>query len=185
MTEQQIIIGLKKGDAQVFAWLRKRYGGRVVGYVIKNKGTQDRGEQLLHDTIVKVWQNVVANKYKANGKFNSYFITIAANTWRDELRRQKRKPTTPLSEEVYHLEDTGAADLNVKLAKEKHIQLLYQAIQELEDLCRDLIIKFHLKGISLRDLAAEQGTKYASMPKKVYDCRRHLKRKLEEMERLL
>ena len=91
MTDQQIILGLRQNDRQTTEYIYKTMGPSVLRYILSNSGTRDDAKDFFQEAFIKVLMNVRGGKYDSRQKFEGYFMTIAKNTWLDNLRRKKEK----------------------------------------------------------------------------------------------
>ena len=175
MTDTAIIEGLAKGDAPVFDFLYRKYGPALLGYVLNNSGTQADAEELIHTTLLKIWENINKGSYQPTSRFEAYFFTIATNLWIDELRRRKRQQTETLDN--WQIPDDNDADLHLKKATDRRLTALFAVLESWTDtVCKALIEAFHLDNTSLLDIATQQGWDYNNTRKRIFDCRKKLAR---------
>ena len=175
MTDIDITEGLAKGDAPVFDFLYRKYGPALLGYVLNNNGTQADAEELIHTTLLKIWENISKGRYQMTSRFEAYFFTIATNLWIDELRRRKRHPTDTLDN--WQIPDDNDADLQLKKATDRRLTALFAVLESWTDtVCKTLIEAFHLENKSLLDISAQYEWDYNNTRKRIFDCRKKLAR---------
>jgi RNA polymerase sigma factor (sigma-70 family) len=175
MTDLDITEGLAKGDANVFDFLHRKYGPALLGYVLKNNGTQADAEELIHTTLLKIWENINKGSYQMTSRFEAYFFTIATNLWIDELRRRKRQRTDTLDN--WQIPDDNDADLSLKKATDRRLTALFTVLESWTDtVCKALIEAFHLDNTSLLDIATQYEWDYNNTRKRIFDCRKKLAR---------
>jgi RNA polymerase sigma factor (sigma-70 family) len=174
MTDNDILAGLKQNDPRVFQFLYKTYGGKVLGIVMQNSGSREDGEDLLHELVLTIWQNVKADKYTDMGKFQSYFFTVAYQMWLNILRGRKVHGTKSV-DELYYLKDDSTEELMRSLVKNRHLEAVYKGLEQLGEMCQDILRKFHLEDKSSKHLAAELGINDNAMRVRLFDCRQKLK----------
>lgn len=75
------------GDKWALNELIKNNYPLLSGYVIKLTCDSHLAQDIIQDTLLKAVVNI--NKYKPLGKFSTWLITIATNTFRDYLRKNK------------------------------------------------------------------------------------------------
>ncbi len=174
MTDQQILEGLRIKDPSVFKYLFKEYGDKVVGYVMKNSGSREDGEDLTIEVVVKIWQNVSLGHYQDNNKFRSYFFTVAYNTWLNILRGRKIR-TTESDEVLKIIPDDDSEDFIRNLIKNKRLDALEKALSQLGAMCQNILKQFHLNEKSSKELAEELSINDNAMRVRLHDCRLKLK----------
>ena len=116
MTDQQIILGLRQNDRQTTEYIYKTMGPSVLRYILSNSGTRDDAADYFQEAFIKVLLNIRDGKYKSQEKFEGYFMTIAKNTWLDNLKKKKGK----------HVDDDDNSLL--KLADDSDEEALLQLI---------------------------------------------------------
>ncbi len=180
-TDNDIIDGLRKDDKETLRHIYKTLGPKVLGYVLNNSGSREDADELLQNCVLKVWHNIKKDSYDNKGKFEIYFFNIVKNTWIDELRRRKRRPTDDIESVSFHLgEDTFEAIYHNAL-QNGQVQALYKALANLGDLCRSVISAFYLDNKSTKQIAEEEGertqkeVKDSAIRKRLFDCRERLR----------
>lgn len=182
MKDTEIVEGIKTKDNRIFNYLYQKYGPVLTAYVLKNNGTKEDGIELLQVTILKIWNIIVEGKYKDQGKFGGFLFTVAANTWKQELNKRKRAGTQALGKMELLLKDEGDEDLQWKIARHSKLDRIYQGIDELDDTCQELINLFHLQKVSLLEIAELKSYPYNNLKKRIFNCRKKLKRILATQE---
>lgn len=88
MEELVLIEKSKAGDKWALNELLKNNYSMLSGYVIKLTGETHLAQDVVQDTLLKAVVNI--KKYTPQGKFSTWLITIATNTYRDYLRKSRR-----------------------------------------------------------------------------------------------
>lgn len=175
LTDAQILQGLSEDNPVVFRAIYEKEWPRILGFILKNKGTQEDAREVISESLLAVYKNITEGKYEGRGNFSAYFFSIAANVWRMKLRKLKRSiQTSDLDEHTFHIAYEGWDELHAKI-KDEQLNALYKAMQKMDAMCNDLIRKFHLDGIPLRDIAEAWNITYEAVRKRVFDCRNKLK----------
>lgn len=175
-TNETLIEGIRNNDSQTFTHLYKTYGPRILGYVLKNSGSDEDGQEVIQKTLLKVWQNIQKGSYKEESKLSQYISRVASNTWLEELRTRKRKPTVKLGKGEEMLADESDDAIINKTFRGKAIDAMYAALNKLGAACQRLIELYHFEEQALKDIAVSQDITYGSLRKRIYDCRNKLKK---------
>lgn len=178
MTDQQIYNGLRQGDTATIDYLYRLYVPSLLGYVLKNNGTEADGYELFHTTVLKIWENIKHDKYQlTNSRFEAYFFTLATRTWIDELRQRKRLRTEPIDIFQFNVLSPENDDLRYKIATDRRLTVLFDVLNNWQDsICKSLMELFHLQNVSLLDIAEQLKFDYNSLRKRIFDCRKKLAR---------
>ncbi len=87
--ENYLISKCKNGDGEAFRKLINIYRTKLYGYLLKLSGSKDEADEMLQQTLIKVWEGII--KYKDEKKFSSWLFTIAHNVAMDNFRKNKLK----------------------------------------------------------------------------------------------
>ncbi len=83
--DRSLIVLLCNGDNDAYALLYDRYGAMLYGVILRIVGEHPDAENLLQDTIVKVWRYI--DSYDASkARFTTWILNIARNTAIDFTR---------------------------------------------------------------------------------------------------
>jgi len=181
MTESELLAGIQRKDRQAFSHMYQHFAPKIMGYVLKNSGSKTDAQEVIQETLLKVWQNIQEEKYNPQGKLKSYVMQVGVNTWLETLRNRRRKPMDRLKDKEWQLADKGAIDLHQKVKKYKSLDALYVALGQLEEPCKSLIQLFHFEEIPLKEIAQQQQIEYGSLRKRIFDCRKKLKKVAESV----
>jgi RNA polymerase sigma-70 factor (ECF subfamily) len=93
MDETALITAAVKGDLDSFNRLVLAYQDLVYSQAYRMMGEQAMAEDATQDAFIAAYRNL--SSYRG-GSFKAWLLRIVTNTCYDELRRRKRRPTTPL-----------------------------------------------------------------------------------------
>ena len=95
-TDEELIRKFQVGDIGAYNQLVYRYKDRLLNFIYRYLNDIDRSEDLVQDTLLKLYTH--KNSYKEIAKFSTWLYTIAANLARTELRKLKRRKTFSVTE---------------------------------------------------------------------------------------
>jgi RNA polymerase sigma factor (sigma-70 family) len=175
----QIKDGLLRDDPETFRYLYRTFGGMIVGYVRKNSGSDHDAREMIQTVILELWNTMREGRYQEEGKLDRYIYMLTANTWRDELRRRKVRRTDELDPGRISIEDDSDMSVATAIAKDKSIEAIHHCLQQLESPCDDIIRLYHLEEVKLQDVAEQMNYDYNNLRKRIFDCRKKLKKLVE------
>lgn len=178
-TSEAIITGLKAKNQQVLLHLYKSYGGMVAGHVRKNNGSDEDAQEMIQVTMLELWIAVQEGRYQEQGKLDQYIYQLAANSWREELRRRRNRPQTALDDAQLQIEDESETNLAQAIVKDRYLQAVHEGIGQLGEPCQEIIQLYHLQKVSLQDVAEQLQYDYDNLRKRIFDCRKKLKKIVE------
>ena len=127
LTDEELIRKFQAGDVGAYNQIVYRYKDRLLNFIYRYLNDIDRAEDLVQDTLLKLYTH--KNSYKEIAKFSTWLYTIAANLARTELRKIKRRKTFSITELSYNdrefvisSTDEGPRDENLSHNFEKSVQ---------------------------------------------------------------
>ena len=95
-TDEELIASFQNGNEQAYIELVRRYRDRLMTFVFRFVGDMELSEDIVQDTMLKVYTH--KHYYKEIAKFSTWIYTIAGNLAKTELRKRKRRKVTLLSQ---------------------------------------------------------------------------------------
>ena len=155
LTDEELIKKFQEGDVGAYNQLVYRYKDRLLNFIYRYLNDIDRSEDLVQDTLLKLYTH--KNSYKEIARFSTWIYTIAANFARTELRKIKRRKTfsvTELSnndrEFIIASTNEGPGDENLSQNFEKNVQ---RALAELPDDFKTIIILRDIQELSYDEIS--------------------------------
>lgn len=93
MDEAILIQDAQNGDLDAFNRLVLAYQDMVYYQAYRMLEDEDAAEDIAQDTFISAYRHI--HDFRG-GSFRAWLLRIATNACYDELRRRKRRPTTPL-----------------------------------------------------------------------------------------
>jgi len=106
--DTEIIEGIRKQDDRILNWIYDNYYRIVRDHVMMNSGSDDDVSDVLQDSIIVLYEQILDNKLKLETDLKGYFFGIARNIWNTQLRR-KQKTTELLTD---YPDDDGLEESN-------------------------------------------------------------------------
>ena len=144
LTDEQLIKKFQNGDVGAYNQIVYRYKDRLLNFIYRFLNDIDRAEDLVQDTLIKLYTH--KDSYREIAKFSTWLYTIAANLARTELRKIKRRKTFSVSE----LSRDDRDDENLAQIFEKNVQ---RALAELPDDFKTIIILRDIQELSYDEIS--------------------------------
>ena len=155
LTDEQLIKKFQNGDVGAYNQIVYRYKDRLLNFIYRFLNDLDRSEDLVQDTLLKLYTH--KDSYKEIAKFSTWLYTIAANLARTELRKIKRRKTfsvTELSHDdrefIIKSTDVGPGEANFSQNFEKNVQ---EALAVLPDDFKTIIILRDIQELSYDEIS--------------------------------
>lgn len=161
MNEEALIQDAKNGDLDAFNTLILHYQDSVFNVALRIMGDEDAAADAAQEAFISAFKGVASFR---GGSFKGWLMRIVTNACYDEIRRRKRRPTTPLEPETDDGEEMDSprwlADPNMTPDQQAEADEVEHAIQHCLD---DLPIDFKTAVV----MADIQGLDYAEVAKAV------------------
>ncbi len=167
----------RAGLRSAFAVLVERYARRVVNLCSRFVNDVQLGRELAQDSWALVWQN--REKYRGDGSFVAWLVTVARNHCRNELRRRK---LVAVHERASTLSDDAACSpgqLDGLLVEERR-RRVRSALAELSLPLREALLLRYADDLRYDEIATVVGTGESTLRSRVHHGLKALKEKLEQ-----
>jgi RNA polymerase sigma factor (sigma-70 family) len=174
--EHEIVEGIKNKDKLVLTYLIEKLKPDVYRRVRTNSGSKEDAEDIFEQTWEVVLINIKTGKYK-EGNFEGYFKQISKNLWLKELeKRRSNQKNVALNTEM---KDVSEEELNSKLSEDNNFDIVHQHFMQLDKKCREILTQKYLKGIKMKDIAAQMDSTENFVKVKLFRCKQRLLALLE------
>ena len=146
--EQDWVEQAGKGNREAFTRLMTPYRQRLFGFMRLNVATPQTAEDLVQETLIKVWLALPA--YRERGRFIAWLMTIAQRVLIDH--RRHRHEDFPL--EDVRLTASAAANPELQLEHKASQQRLVQAVKALAPATRQVFLMRQQSELTFREIAA-------------------------------
>ena len=112
LTDEELIKKFQNGDVGAYNQIVYRYKDRLLNFIYRFLNDIDRAEDLVQDTLIKLYTH--KDSYREIAKFSTWLYTIAQNLAKTELRKRNRRQT-------YAVSDLSTADREFAISSDKNI----------------------------------------------------------------
>lgn len=164
---------VKKGDKRAFDLLVLKYQHRVVAVISRFVSDRDATLDVAQDTFVRAWRAI--DKFRGDSAFYTWLYRIAANTAKNWLVAQSRRPTMDVdiddteSPELMELSDASTPE-----AVTNTDQLAAAIVAAIDDLPAELgsaIRLRELEGLSYDEIAESLGCPVGTVRSRIFRAR--------------
>ena len=155
LSDERLIEKFQNGEVNAYNELVKRYKDRLLNFIYRFLNDIDRSEDLVQDTLIKLYTH--KNSYKEVAKFSTWLYTIAANLARTELRKIKRRKTFSVSElsndDREYIISSDASDQSEDYLTENFEKKVQNALVQLPDDFKTIIILRDIQELSYDEIS--------------------------------
>jgi len=189
MDELSLIHSSQHGDLDAFNSLVLAYQGNLFNTALRILNDEELAADATQDAFLSAFRSI--NTYRG-GSFKAWLIRTVINACYDELRRKKRRPTTPLEPDVDGDEmDTPHWMADPALTPEGQLEAdeLEHAIQHCLDNLplefRTVVVMADLQGLDYSEVAVATRSPLGTIKSRLARARLRLRECLQEFRELL
>ena len=190
MDESVLIQSAQRGDLDSFNTLILHYQDAVFHTALRILGDEDPAEDAAQEAFISAFRSISSFR---GGSFKAWLMRTVTNACYDELRRQKRRPTTPLEPDSYDGKEIDSprwlADPDMTPAERSEADELEHAIQHCLDALptdfRTVVVLADIQGMDYREVATAVRVPLGTIKSRLARARLRLRECLRGFEELL
>jgi RNA polymerase sigma-70 factor, ECF subfamily len=171
-TDAELMRRWQDGDANAFEALVRRWQGRIAALLGRLAGPHAAAD-LCQEVFFRVYQ--AGPRYREAGAFTTWIYRIALNTARDAARRARHQPQL-----LMDLEAPGGQTPEEILCQSETAHVVADAVAELPDALREVLVLRHYDGMTFEDIARLTGTPASTLKSRFTAALARLRRRLEQ-----
>jgi RNA polymerase sigma-70 factor (ECF subfamily) len=182
--EAAVIARASDGDRTAFTQLMEHYQSACYGLAWRLLGDADQAADATQDAFIHAYRAMASYR---GGIFRSWLLRITANASYDILRRQQRRPTSPLpdpEEGAPELPDMAAVNPVAEAQRSEMYRHLELALAKLPEDQRTAIVLCDVYGMDYNEVAAMTQSALGTVKSRIHRGRLRLRELLAEHREL-
>jgi RNA polymerase sigma-70 factor (ECF subfamily) len=160
------------GDPEAFRGIVRRWQGPLVTLAYRFCRDRNGAEDMAQAAFLRAFQSL--GQWRGGGAFSSWLLTVAANTYRSEMRR-RRLFMLPLEFAHDAVQPDSSAAGSAGLDREAAVR---QAVSTLPGKYRDTLVLFYFQQMNVEETARILGLADGTIKTRLHRGRTLLRRKL-------
>lgn len=154
--DEELIRRYKEGDIDAFKELYERYKIPLFNFILSIVKDIQLSEDIFQETFIKVIEKIYSYQ---TSNFKAYLYTVARNLAIDYLRKShyKKEESLTISDKKDTYTDINDGNSNTDLLKNIEINKIRKAIDELDDIYREIIYLKHFSKLTFREISQITG----------------------------
>ncbi|MBI3829245.1 MAG: sigma-70 family RNA polymerase sigma factor [Planctomycetes bacterium] len=192
LSDEDLMRLCQDGDEAAFEVLFQRYEGPALSFIYRMIGDRNRTEALGQEAFLRIFKD--AKSYQYPRSFSTWFYTIVRNLCKNELRWRSRHPTVSIEESVggsrgrndsdsVHIGDNLRSETTDPLELMVSTELtgkLDEALKELPELERDILILKCFQGLKYREIADVVGVPVGTVRSRIHAALERLRKSVKD-----
>ncbi len=176
--DQLLIEQILKGNAALFDQLVTQYRNQVYRFILKYMGDPVRAEDLAQDTFIAAYEKL--NTFQGNAKFSTWLLGIARNKVLNDINRAGKRRHQMVSDKILHSHHSTETNPLEEVEKKQIFSALNQAINQLDEDLKDVLILVSMEGLSYEEVALMLEIPVGTVKSKLFRARMMLKEKMKK-----
>lgn len=190
MDEPALIQSAQRGELEAFNTLILHYQDMVFNTAVRILNDEDLAADAAQEAFISAFRSIATFR---GGSFKAWLMRTVTNACYDELRRQKRRPTTPLEPDTADGEEMDSpkwlADPNMTPDQLSEADELEHAIQHCLDALptefRTVVVLADIQGMDYTEVASASKVPLGTIKSRLARARLRLRECLRGFEELL
>ncbi len=182
--DKALVRRAQANDRAAFNEIVLRYKQKVYNYIYRMVHSAPEAEDLTQETFVRAYTSI--HSFESRASLNTWLFRIATNLCIDYSRKQKKVSglTASLSEETEGAEQTerdipdSAFDPQRLLLNQELGARLDQALKQLPEKLRTVVLLYDIEGLPYDEIAAIVGCPLGTVKSRLFNARAALREKL-------
>ncbi len=177
LTDEQLIILLKKDDQSAFTEIYNRYAESLAGFAASKLYSLDDARDIIHDLFVKLWEN--RDQVYITSSLKSYLFSIVRHRIIDKIRKNITREEYASMVQSLIVPSHDSADKQVEAQElqqsiEKSLNQLPPRVREIYKLSRD-------EGLSNHEIAEKLNLSEQTVKNQLSAALKHLRGSLSNI----
>ncbi len=150
LTDEELVVKIIDGSPEDYRTVVERYQQKLFRYVLKYLYDQDKAEDIVQETFIKMYVNL--NSFDTDRSFSAWAYKITHNEMVNYLKKNKRELTPDDDSWVPELADDRPSlseELDQKISRQK----LYRALSLLPLKYRTVLVLYYFQGCDYDSIA--------------------------------
>jgi len=190
MNEQVLITDAQNGSLDAFNTLVLHYQDSVFNTALRILGDEDQAADASQEAFISAFKSISSFR---GGSFKAWLMRTVTNACYDELRRKKRRPTTPLEPDTDDGEEMDSpkwlADSNLTPDQQAEANEVEHAIQHCLDNLplefKTVVVMADIQGMDYTEVASAIRVPLGTIKSRLARARLRLRECLQAFEELL
>jgi len=182
-SERELILKAREGDKTAFSRLVERHQDRVYNLAFRLAGRHDQALDLCQEAFLRAFAAI--GRFRGESGFFTWVYRIVLNLHMSREQSLSGKadkrsvsldsPANPGSRSSFpELMDPGDTDPSGPIEKKERDRLIQEALLNLEDDQRQVILLRDMEGLSYEDIAAMLGVPLGTVKSRLHRARQEL-----------
>ena len=185
MGEEQLIKGLRVGDASAYKELVSLFSNKVFNTSVSILQNNEDAEDITQEVFIEVFKSI--HNFKGEAKLSTWIYRITVIKAFEFLRKKKRKKRFAIVQSLFGLESVlPETDMphfyhpGVQLENKERSAILFKAIDRLAENQKTAFVLHKIEGLSYAEVAEVMKTTVPSIESLLFRAKQNLQKLLAD-----
>lgn len=184
LNEQDLILGLRKGDETAFKYLVDTYQDRVFNTALGIVQNAEDAEDVAQEVFIQVYRSI--SSFKGESKLSTWLYRIATTRSLDLLRSKKSKKRFGILQRLFGEGDEPELEIpdfnhpGITLEKKENAARLFKAIRQLPENQKIAFTLHKLEDLSYQEVSEIMQTSLPAVESLMHRAKQNLRKMLEK-----
>ena len=164
-------------DPTIPTWedVARNHGRKIYNYAYRLTGNPHDAKDLVQEVLLRVRRGL---ENYTPGSFDGWLWRITRNAFLDDVRKQKRRPTSPLPDDIDRMSVVSSPAADDVLASIRLGEDIQKALLDLPTDFREAIVMCDIVGMSYEEIAYAIDAPIGTVRSRIHRGRKLLKERL-------
>lgn len=164
-------------ESSIPTWedVARTHGRKIYNYAYRLTGNPHDAKDLVQEVLLRVRRGL---ENYTPGSFDGWLWRITRNAFLDDVRKRKRRPTSPLPDDVDRLSEASAPGADDVLASIRLGEDIQKALLDIPVDFREAIVMCDIVGMSYEEIAVAIDSPIGTVRSRIHRGRKMLKERL-------
>ena len=160
------------GHEDAWADLIDRHGKRLFNLALQFSGGREEAEDLTQEIFIRLYQNL--RTYRGEVPLVGWALRLSRNLCIDHYRRSRQERKWHRVTEAVLEQLPASGDFEAELQRRQHLEAVYEALSEIEEVYAEAVLLCDLQGLSLEDASVYLDIPLGTLKSRLHRGRQHL-----------
>jgi RNA polymerase sigma-70 factor (ECF subfamily) len=177
LTDNDLMLQVKLGELDRLGLLFERHKQALFGYFYRRTGDSSTSEDLVQTVFFRILK--YRKRFKGYGRFTTWMYSIARNVMVDH---HTKRSGNPLPLEHRTVRDRAGESAEVRILKDERLRLLDEAMNQLREEHREILILAKFQDLKYRDIGEILGCTEGAVKVRIFRALGELRRVYKQLE---
>ena len=172
VSEEEIILALRKGDDWVLKKVYKQNYPQIANMVVNNGGSLQEAKDIYQETMIIFYEKTQNELFELSCRINTFLYSIAKRLWLKQLQLKNR-----FTDEFQEEAESVDLDWTEIETQEEQYRSMHLSLESMGEPCRAILTDFYMRSFSMDDITEKFGyTNTDNAKTQKYKCLKRLKK---------